>query len=516
MKNKFQFLLLVIFLVFTFSFVSADELKVTEEHPFLINGSWIDASQLKVGDELTLVNGTKVIIKQINDIETETPFLVYNLEAGEYHNFVVGEDGVVVHNSYDPLDFTKTQNLEDIVNEMYDNLPTKDLTPFIKQRRGSTLPVELKPLADSLPVVDVNDDLRLVSIKLSKVELPSIKPSIELNQELLDKWETNLLNPSNPRYAAWAILNEGINKFRVIKEVEFWPTANRLTKEALDSMKGVTAQNSKVILVLSRKPYSSPNYVFAGVKNTLADSGQVEGAIFIGSRSGYTDAVALRQGLEFDALFKQGRRKFMILDDAAYSGTELGQDVYLQSIRNAYNRAKAAGMEFKEPVEVHIVVPYSTKIARAKIAEEAARIPEVKVVIHTSQDVAPTWGDLLPADEIATYNKAAANPLGGFLSSDLPMIESDTAAFVLEHKIADGTSLGYFGGSRFAEGLYRPTFQGYVKGSIDTVYKVPGQPLYNLDTFLFIKGNYNVRRTGTVRTADLFVFKIILPFNFLS
>jgi len=105
-SNKLLFLILF-FSVFILSFVSAGELKVTQEHPFLINGTWIDASELKVGDELTLANGSKVTITKLTDVVENESFPVYNLEAGEYHNFVVcGDDecdedsvGVVVHNS---------------------------------------------------------------------------------------------------------------------------------------------------------------------------------------------------------------------------------------------------------------------------------------------------------------------------------------------------------------------------------------------------------------------------------
>jgi len=96
--NKFIVFLVFLLLVLV-SFISAGELRVTEEHPFLINGSWIDASQLKIGDELTLVNGSKVKITKLTDVISNKSFKVYNLEAGEYHNFVVGEEGVVVHNS---------------------------------------------------------------------------------------------------------------------------------------------------------------------------------------------------------------------------------------------------------------------------------------------------------------------------------------------------------------------------------------------------------------------------------
>jgi hypothetical protein len=72
----------------------------------LINGEWIPASDLKVGDELTTIDGKRVRITSIEDIETKEPFPVYNLEAGKYHDFVVdGGDGlgVIVHNSNSPL-----------------------------------------------------------------------------------------------------------------------------------------------------------------------------------------------------------------------------------------------------------------------------------------------------------------------------------------------------------------------------------------------------------------------------
>jgi len=106
MKQRGNILFLVLALTFILislsKFSQAGTLKVTEEHPFLINGSWIPASDLKVGDELTTIDGKKVRITSIQDIETKEPFPVYNLEAGKYSNFIVdGGDGlgVVVHNS---------------------------------------------------------------------------------------------------------------------------------------------------------------------------------------------------------------------------------------------------------------------------------------------------------------------------------------------------------------------------------------------------------------------------------
>jgi hypothetical protein len=106
-NKKILIFTLFIVLLLSFSFISASTLKVTEEHPFLIKGKWISANQLQIGDNLTTIDGKKVRITNITGVETKEPFPVYNLEAGEYPDFVVcGENncsnnsfGVVVHNS---------------------------------------------------------------------------------------------------------------------------------------------------------------------------------------------------------------------------------------------------------------------------------------------------------------------------------------------------------------------------------------------------------------------------------
>lgn len=99
LKKKRIILSSVVFFIFLLPFAYSSQLKVTEEHPFLINGSWIKASELKQGDILKTFDGKQVIIKNITDIQTEEPFLVYNFEDDyALHNYVV-ENGLVVHNS---------------------------------------------------------------------------------------------------------------------------------------------------------------------------------------------------------------------------------------------------------------------------------------------------------------------------------------------------------------------------------------------------------------------------------
>jgi hypothetical protein len=98
-KRGLLFVSLLAISLFLISFISAGTFRVTEEHPFLVNGEWISASQLVVGDVLSTVDGKQVRITSLEDVVSSENFSVYNLEAGVYHNFVVGLDRVIVHNS---------------------------------------------------------------------------------------------------------------------------------------------------------------------------------------------------------------------------------------------------------------------------------------------------------------------------------------------------------------------------------------------------------------------------------
>lgn len=79
------------------SLASASTLQVTEEHPFLLDGSWVEARELEAGDLLQTADGGLVRITSIRRVEE--PVTVYNLEAGVFHDFVAGLSKIVVHNS---------------------------------------------------------------------------------------------------------------------------------------------------------------------------------------------------------------------------------------------------------------------------------------------------------------------------------------------------------------------------------------------------------------------------------
>ena len=76
-------------------FVDGTSITTTPEHPFFIEGQWVKAGELQVGDNTHKLDGSKLAISEIELIEE--PHTVYNLlDVGSNHNFYANE--TLVHN----------------------------------------------------------------------------------------------------------------------------------------------------------------------------------------------------------------------------------------------------------------------------------------------------------------------------------------------------------------------------------------------------------------------------------
>jgi intein/homing endonuclease len=102
MKSTF-YLIFAFVLLANLSLVSAGKLLVTSEHPFLVNNEWVTAQELQVGDKLVTSDGQTKTIKKI--IWHPDPVSVYNLEDDYFHNYLVTQDNLIVHNSNKPNPF---------------------------------------------------------------------------------------------------------------------------------------------------------------------------------------------------------------------------------------------------------------------------------------------------------------------------------------------------------------------------------------------------------------------------
>ncbi len=71
--------------------------EVTPDHRFMVQGAWIEAKDLRQGDELENITGQPVLIKHTGLISRTAT--VYNFSMWDNENYFVTTEGVLVHNA---------------------------------------------------------------------------------------------------------------------------------------------------------------------------------------------------------------------------------------------------------------------------------------------------------------------------------------------------------------------------------------------------------------------------------
>ncbi len=80
--------------------IGDETITTTPEHPFYMpQKGFVDAVDLRAGDQLLTVNGKYVIVEQIQHELFESPVKVYNFRVAENHTYFVGKNGIGVHNN---------------------------------------------------------------------------------------------------------------------------------------------------------------------------------------------------------------------------------------------------------------------------------------------------------------------------------------------------------------------------------------------------------------------------------
>ena len=97
--------------VYHLRYDNGDSLGVTGTHPLysLDRQQFIPVTELRIGEKLLSKSGAVTLTKKIYD---PTEQEVYNLEVGQWHNFLVGRSGVVAHNNY--LGCLTSQSIEGV------------------------------------------------------------------------------------------------------------------------------------------------------------------------------------------------------------------------------------------------------------------------------------------------------------------------------------------------------------------------------------------------------------------
>ena len=78
---------------------NGEQITTTPTHPFYVpEKGWIEAEQLCVGDRLQLLDGSYVIIEQVQYELLEIPVTVYNFEVEDFHTYFITDSSILVHN----------------------------------------------------------------------------------------------------------------------------------------------------------------------------------------------------------------------------------------------------------------------------------------------------------------------------------------------------------------------------------------------------------------------------------
>jgi len=125
--------------------IGDEELVTTAEHPFWVAGvGWFAAHELLVGDELTRLDGTTVAISESWPELTTTT--VYNVQVEGAATYFVGEQEVLVHNSY-LRGLAGARNAARVLSRLQ-GVPTGPMQRVMARLQG--LNVGGKPVVDSV------------------------------------------------------------------------------------------------------------------------------------------------------------------------------------------------------------------------------------------------------------------------------------------------------------------------------------------------------------------------------
>lgn len=79
---------------------------VTDDHPWFAEGmGWVETKDLRVGQEMATADKRGITVLGVAATDRVEP--TYNLTVADFHTFLVGKDGAVVHNCPDPRNMVK-------------------------------------------------------------------------------------------------------------------------------------------------------------------------------------------------------------------------------------------------------------------------------------------------------------------------------------------------------------------------------------------------------------------------
>jgi hypothetical protein len=168
-------------------FAKKGELKVTLEHPFLINDSWVKASELKVGDELFTVSGKRARIINIKNVKENVA--VYNIHVNGNENYFA--NGILVHNKPD-IEFNEGPTYVEELNKIKKADPEM-YNWIMVQRQGQGAAIKNVPEFARIMEQRINSKETYAIISAIKnrdtsIKLPLAENEIGWNFDEMERW----------------------------------------------------------------------------------------------------------------------------------------------------------------------------------------------------------------------------------------------------------------------------------------------------------------------------------------
>ncbi len=95
--------------------VESVQIVTTKEHPFFVNGQWVEARNLKANDTLTIFGISKKVIKAISYKDTTAK--VYNFGVENFRSYYVSSLSILVHNTTNNCFTPDQQALTSLIDE---------------------------------------------------------------------------------------------------------------------------------------------------------------------------------------------------------------------------------------------------------------------------------------------------------------------------------------------------------------------------------------------------------------
>ncbi|SDG05766.1 Hint domain-containing protein [Chitinophaga filiformis] len=224
-----------------------DTIFSTPEHPYLTENGWKSAIDLKVGWRLRLAGHAFATLTAVLPIDTSVT--VYNFETSITHNYCIGSEGIVVHNS--------CKNLE----KFKSGIPEGYYGDFVNDFKNAASDIDKEKLLKKFSEGKLSTDVWVILH-----EFPSLRKTEELNkfQELLrsckDRNSTALLKDIMAGKKEFSALNPvdlNILGTRFV-ELLYWAKYKNQTDLAAQLQKWVSRLNNAGLSPFSHIQWVDP------------------------------------------------------------------------------------------------------------------------------------------------------------------------------------------------------------------------------------------------------------------